>query len=390
MIPHSEEFKKALLSPIKQMHIKIEIYDAFDNLIGDITKKVTKNDIGSISIDISRPIRRSFSFSLDNSNGGFTWSEDNLVWLDKKVRVFVGLKLHDGSIEYLPQGVFILTEISDSHTRDSTVTSISGQDAMYNFVDKRGKFTTEMTIETGVNVATAIKLIAQSNGETKFLFDEVNDTVPYQLTYSMNQNKWDALNELANFAKAQIFFDINGYMRLKKVESLNQLQNESAVWSFKVGDRFYAGNVRKLDESQTYNDFIALGGGSETEVVSHRLTVTESNPIFADSPYSIEKLGFLTYIHNEGNLDPLLVTTEDCLYRNKFSLMNMLGYSEKVSCNIAPMFILDVNDIVEIEDDVNGVTGRYMIEKFDIPLQPQVITMECAKERKVVENWDFL
>lgn len=389
MIPHSEEFEHTLLSPNKQFYIKLELYDAYDNLIGDITKKVTKNDIGSISIDCSRPIRRSFSFSLDNSNGGFSWGSDELIFIDKIVKVYTGLKLPSGGIEYLPQGVFILTEISDSHTRDSVVTSISGQDKAYNFVDKRGKFIQEQTIEAGANIATAIKIIAGANGESKFLFDEITDVVPYELTYTGTDNRWNALQDLATLAKCDIYYDINGYLRLKKVSDLNSLQNEASVWTFVVGDKFYAGNVRKMDETNLYNDFIAIGQ-NDTEVVRHQLTVTEADPLWADSPYSIEKIGRISYFHNEGNFDPLLLTESDCLYRNKWELMNKLGYAERIACSVAPIYFLDVNDIVEIYDYVNKVNGRYMIEKFDIPLVPQVTTMEASKEIKVIENWDFL
>jgi hypothetical protein len=388
VIPYSDAFKAALKNPLKQLYIKIELYDNNMNFIESIEKQVSENDIGSISVDKSRPIRRNFSFSLINKDNKYTWKENGLIWINKRVKIYTGLKLKDGTIEYIPQGVFICTEPTSSSTLQGNFTSISGQDKAYLYNDKRGKFVYETTIAEGLSITTAIKTIAE--GETLFLFDNIMDTVPYELTYSTSDNRWKAMQDLAAFAKAEIFYNSNGYLVLRTVNDLNDLQNESAVWSFTKGDAFYAGNVRKMDESNTYNHFIAIGGGTETEVVRDEIIITESNPIWANSPYSIEKIGRCVYFHNDGNSDSLLTTVEECHWRNKYELMNRLGYSEQVSMNIAPLFILDASDIINVEDSENGVTGRYMINKFDIPLKPQLVTVECSKEVEIVTDWSAI
>jgi hypothetical protein len=388
MIPYSDNFRKALLSPSKTLYVKMEMYDNQMNFIESIEKQVSQNDIGSISVDKSRPIRRNFSFSLINKDGKYTWNENSLVWINKRVKIYSGLQLKDGSIEYIPQGVFILTEPQTQHNPSGNITSISGQDKAYLYNDKRGKFVYETTIAEGINIATGIKTIAE--GETLFLFDNVTETVPYELTYSTSDNRWKAMQELAEFAKCEIFYDVNGYLRLKKVEDLNDLQNEAAVWSFTKGDMFYAGNVRKMDESNLYNHYIAIGGGAENQTVRDEIIITESDPKWVNSPYSIEKIGRCVYFHNDGNADTLLSTVEECHWRNKYELMNRLGYSEQVSMNIAPLFVLDASDIINVEDSENGVTGRYMVNKFDIPLKPQLVTVECSKEVEIVTDWSAI
>lgn len=388
MIPYSDAFKSALLQPNKFLYIKMELYDSSMNYIDEISKQVTENDVGSISCDRTRPIRRSFNFSLFNGDGKFTWGEKNLIWIDKRVKVYTGLKLADGSIEYIPQGVFILTSPQDSHTPTGKIVTLSGQDKAYLYNDKRGKFVNEVTIAKGTSITTAIKTIL--NDETLFNFDNVTDVTPYELTYSATDNKWKALQDLAAFGKCEIFYDVNGFLRLRKVDDLNNYQNESTVWSFAKGDMFYAGNVRKMDETNTYNHFVAIGGGTATQIVRDEIIITESDSKWAGSPYTIEKIGKITYFHNGGNADPVLVTQNDCHFRNKYSLLQYLGYSEVVEMNIAPLFIIDVDDIIEINDEENGVSGRYRINKFDIPLKPQLVTVECAKQINVIQDWNAI
>lgn len=106
MISCSDMCLKAMKASIKQVFIKIEVYDSKMNFIKELTKDVTKEDVGAISVDSNRPIRRSFSFSLNNKNNEYDWSESSMFWIDKRIKLFIGLKLPNKTIEYIPQGSF--------------------------------------------------------------------------------------------------------------------------------------------------------------------------------------------------------------------------------------------------------------------------------------------
>lgn len=389
MIHASDNFIKALKYPVKQLYIKLELYDSQMNFIKEITRDVS-SDIGSLSIDRNRPIRRSFSLTLNNTKGDFTWGEDKLFWIDKRIKLFIGLK-YGNSIEYVPQGIFILNEPSDSHNFDGKQTTISCVDKMFLMTDKRGKMLYETTIEAGINVKDVIKILAQKVGETMFNFDsDISATVPYELTYQPQDNIYQAIKDLADFARADIYYDENGYLRLKKID-LNDLQNYPPVWKFSINDpsdRFYAGNIRKLDDGQMANHIMVLGGSSQTAITRYELKVTESDPLWQDSPYTIEKIGDILYFHNDGNPDPVITTDEEAKWRAKYELMKRLGYAESVSLTLAPHYLLDAGDVIELED--YNVSGRYLIDSINIPLKPDVMTVECRKERKIIDDWNFI
>lgn len=392
MIPCSQEFLDAMKSPVKQVYLKFEFYDSKMNYINEYTKQIVESDLGSISVDYSRPIRRNFTFSLLNKNNEFSFGERNLIWIDKRVKVFIGLKLRNGNIEYIPQGVFILTEPEDNHTMDGKTTVINGQDKMYLYTDKRGKFKYQTTIEVGANIATAIKTLAAKVGETQFNFDTVTETVPYTLTYEPNDSLYDAISELALLAKCEIYYDVFGFLRLKKID-LNDFDSQPITWTYRYNDpneKFYAGNIRKMDESNLANRIFVCGGSSQTATCSYELVVTESKPYWKDSPYTIEKIGDILYYHNNGNPDPLLKTKEECFWRAKFELKGRLGYSEQLSLSISPNFLHDVYDIIQIIDPENSVEGKFLIKNFSLPLRPEIMNVECVKHRKVIDNWDFI
>ncbi|MGG1663873.1 hypothetical protein [Brevibacillus sp. NRS-1366] len=391
-IPATIDLIKAMRSAIKQTFIKLEFYDSKMNYINEFSKAVTTDDIGSISVDINRPVRRTFSFSLDNRKSIFNWGEEKLIWIDKRVKVYLGLKLPNGTIEYVPQGVFIVSEPQDSHTLEGKRTFVSGQDKMWLMTDKRGKFLYDTKIEEGLNVGTALKIIASKAGETLFNFDEINEVVPYELTYSPSDNLYKALEELSSFAKGIIYYDVFGYLRFKKID-LNSFEHSPASWVYKFNgtdERFYAGNTRKFDESNLANHITVLGGSGQTAISSYEIIVDDNDPLWKDHPYSIQKIGRITYPHNNGSPDSLLTTKEECKWRAKYELMKRLGYAERLSLNAAPVFVHDAGEIIEIDDEENDVKGKYLLETFSLPIKPALMTSECVKYRKVIDNWDFI
>lgn len=389
MIPASNNFYQAMKNPVKEMHLKIEFYDSNMTYIEEYTKKITRGDIGSISVDKNRPIRRSFSFNLGNKNGEFTWGENNLIWIDKRVKVFVGLRTKTGEVEFLPQGVFIMSEPQDSHNMEGKSVSITGQDKAFLMTDKRGKLLNELTIETGTNIGVAIRILAEKVGETMFNFDHVDATVPYELTYQAGDNVYTAIEELATLGRCQVFYDVFGYFRLQNID-LNEFEKMPVVWTYQVGDNFYAGNTRKFDDSNIANHIRVLGGSSQTAEVIYDLEVTESNTLWANNPYSIEKIGRIIYFHNNGNPDSLITTEDEAKWRAKWELMNRLGYAERLDLNIAPNFLHDAGDVIEVIDEENDVSGKYLLESFQIPLSPQLVTCNCVKYRELVTDWNFM
>lgn len=390
MINASNEFIKAMLSPQKRLYIKLEIYDSKMQYLREITQQV-RSDLGSLAINGDSPIRRSFRLTLDNSLGEFIFGENNLIWLDKRIKMFVGLQKWSGEIEYVPMGLFLLTEPEDAHSLDGKPTTINAVDKAYLMTDKRGKFINETIIQKGVRITDAIRTIATGIGETMFNFDNVTDTLPYELTYSGTDNRWNAIQELATLAKCTIFYDVYGYLTLKKVD-LNKFENEPITWSYVYGDpreRLYAGNVRKLNDSNLYNDIVVLGGSSDIAVARYRLTIDEKNSLWKNHPYSIQKIGISTYFHNNGNPDPLISTSDEAKYRAKFEMMNRLGFVEDVQLALSPNYLHDADDIVFVKDLENGIEGsKYRVKSISLPLSPSIMTMEVSRYNQVISDWN--
>ncbi|MGE6227641.1 hypothetical protein [Paenibacillus chitinolyticus] len=389
MINASKSFVDAMTSPIVESYVKLELLDRNENHIRYIEQKVSSNNIGDISVDSSRDIRRMFTITLDNSSGEFTWSEGGLIWIDNKlVKLYIGLKTSSGVIEYVPQGVFVVTQPDAIHKPNTNTVTINGQDRWTLLTGNFGRFTHITTVGKGTKISEAIKIIATNAGITKMIIDDAAATLPYDLTFQIGSNRGQALKDLA--AKAftsddrafEIFFDVNGYLRFTPVKDP---KSEAPVWSYKIDNNtLYAGSVRKLDDAELFNHIIVTGGSSNTAEFRTEIIVTEANPKWSNSPYSIEKIGDRMFPYNDGNPDSNIDTQSQCDARANFELKKRLQYTDKTSMDLAPNYLHEANDIIEIIDPSNGVSGNYQLKSFTIPIRPKVISAEAWKIREVM------
>lgn len=386
MINASKMFKETLTSSISEIYVKLELLDKDENIVDVFTHHVCSNSIGDISVSGERNIRRMFTITLDNADRKFTWNENGLIWIDnKRVKLYVGLKTPSG-IEYVPQGVFIVTQPQATHNPHENTVSISGQDKWYLLTGNFGRFTHETTINKGINITEAIKIIAENAGIKNMILESTDITVPYDMTYRIGQNRGKAIKDLANKAFEDgeffydVYFDVNGYLRFEKYKDPLL---EAPVWTYKSEDKtLYAGSVRKLDDTELFNHILVLGGSSQTAEYRTELVIDENDPEWSGHPYSIQNIGDRFWAWNNGNPDPIIDTQSQCDARARFELNKRLAYSEKISLQLAPNYLHEVNDVIEIVDENNGCLGNYQLKQFSIPIRPKLVTAEAIKIRK--------
>lgn len=386
LINASLDFKEALTSPVSEVFVKVELMDKNEQVIDVFTKHVSTGSLGDISIDGKRDIRRMFTLSLDNEDGEFTWSENGKIWIDnKKIKLYIGLKTPVG-IEYIPQGVFIISEPEATHKPAENTVTISGQDKWYLLSGNFGRFTHETTVPKNTSIGEAIRIIATGAGITNMVLDPTDIVVPYDMTYQIGQNRGEAIKQLAEKAYTDgsffydTYFDVNGYLRFEKYKDPLL---ESPCWIYKVEERtLYAGSVRKLKDGELFNHILVLGGSGQTASFRKEIVIDENIPEWAGHPYSIQKIGDRFFPYNNGNPDSNIDTQSQCDARALFELKKRLSYTESISIDLAPNYLHEANDVIEIIDDKNGCSGHYQLRQFSIPIRPKIITAEAIKVRK--------
>ncbi len=181
----SKEFLQSMVSHFqKSLYLKIELLeykkDVDDFVTIDtqyIQKKLLPDGIsninGNISINTEQDVRTILDLEITNHTGvnnwgaNFTSLENFKWWLDKRLKLFLGLKI-DGTdeIEYIQMGYFIITYFETLHTlSEFPVTRIQCSSKESLFATRRGKFVTDLTIEKGSVMIDSIKSILLVMGE---------------------------------------------------------------------------------------------------------------------------------------------------------------------------------------------------------------------------------
>ncbi|WAH38241.1 hypothetical protein [Alicyclobacillus dauci] len=269
------------------------------------------------------------------------------------------------NIEYVPQGVFMLSAPTTSSKADGTrEVTFQGDDKWHQFDGQPlGTFANPVTITKGTNIGTAITTLAQQFGETKFAFDACDVTVPYDMTYQPGEAVGKAMKDLAAIPVYSLFYDVDGYLRFRPINQ--NLTTSPSVWTYDKSEyTLYAGADKTFDESQLYNRVLVLGGSSQTATVSAIASNDDPN-----SPISTVNIGVRLFVYNNGSPDPLITTQDLAQARADYELQQRARIVETQNFTALPNFLQDAEDIVTLVDDWTSTNGKYQITKLNIPFK---------------------
>jgi hypothetical protein len=168
MINVSNDFKLAMKQPVKELQAYISA--------GDV-KLTDADDLISFKISCDTGICKSAMRKLEATYLG----ETNL--LGQWVRVAFGVKLSDGTFEYLDYGSFLISEIT--YSKDKGTTDITGYDKMINSM----KSYTKLDIEYPVALLDYTRALCEACG-----LELGNETLNTLNDWSITQELWENID----------------------------------------------------------------------------------------------------------------------------------------------------------------------------------------------------
>ena len=166
MIAVSNDFKKAMTQPIKELDAYIELVN---------TNKITSaDDLISFKVSCDSGMCKTAMRKLEGKYLG----EHNL--LGQWVHVGYGVKLPTGAFEYLDYGSFLITEITT--VKDTGVTTIVGYDKMINSMKEYSKLEVEYPIDLYTYTQKLCNACNLELGNSSFITHN---------NWSINQELWE-------------------------------------------------------------------------------------------------------------------------------------------------------------------------------------------------------
>lgn len=356
MYPTSTAYKAAIL----KNHIvvaKAEVWSE-DRKLLDLTF-----DTGKVSVSTTNTIRRSCEIHLTTTrsttnlvpNTGF----DYLAPFGNQLRLYRGIQYDNGTTEYIPLGVFIMTEVKVTDANDGVSMSIRGEDK--SIIISRNKWTSAYQMLTGTLEDSLKALLQNRYPDIETDFPITNITVNQIILGSdSNVDPWKDVVNIAQLTGYDLYFDVRGVCTMRQFPTLDAA---SVVATYKEGSGTTITSVdRNISTKETYNGVIYTIEGSQV-TTPIRVEVWDEDTTSPTYRYGV--FGSVpTFVSAN-----ILSTQTDAIKAAALLLNTYIGAQEQITFNSSVDPSLDVNDVVYVKSVGSKVDRTVIIDSMEIPLE---------------------
>lgn len=368
----------------RRYKIKLQLLGFRDDVIGEIVKDLSMTAQGQININYQHLTRKSCSLTLINVEKKYIPSQDNLIWVERKFKLWIGVT-NGTDIYWFSQGIFVTQDA----TADNGTVNVEAIDkgGVLDGTLKTGCLDTQYIIEAGAPIAKLIKDtlmidMIESNQINKMqilsrpldsmppIIDRDFNNILTQAKISLDANSYigDLFVTLAENYGADVYYNNNGQMIFSRSIDASRIDEYSfigAQWHFKdLTSEFSAPNYTyKFDG---INCVTVYTNSSTLKNVSY--TAYNNSPL---SPLRVSAVGVRRLDAKE--IDYIDVKEEEMQRRCKdyadYLLLkeSLLGMNISFNSPIIPH--LDVNKPILISDKLKNLDAeRYIVQSISIPL----------------------
>lgn len=307
-----KEYRVAVQSATLYPVIKVELLDQFENAYSEISEEITDNS-GSIQSTLQQGVRNTVSFSIFDPAGKFIPDANNkLFWIRKKFKLYVGLATEQkaiqlngqttgisGDIFWFSKGVYIITDINAQ--KDNS----GNQTISFTGVDKYGAFTNDtgygemigtFSFDIGMSISYVIKNVLKQDIGNGQMLDPLEPIIDpdlqeykLQLAFSKGPGSYigDLLSDLATTLHADIYYDMDGHLNVKKSLNFDEYKNVQNQWNFTERSAEYISAQVNYQLKNIANYIYVVGDNPLGGQIP--IAIAENND--ARSPLSVAKIG---------------------------------------------------------------------------------------------------
>ena len=363
MWPTSDAFNTALLSNSRQWATKIEIL--YQNDVVQVSDVI---DSGYVALD-TVAVRRELHVTFVDADGVLTpaTQRDLLSPKGTEMRVSRGLYLPDGTIEYIPLGVFgIVSPQVRSHT-EGTVVEVKGFDRVDAVRSRR--FTDPWTVTSGTLVSAAISSIVTSRLSVPVRITPTTYTTT-EVVFDRLSDPWDAVTQLAAAANMIAYFDPLGSL----VIGPDYQEDTGVVYTIGSEVATLMNVSRTMDSTDTYSGVIVVAEHPDQDpIISELWDVDPTSPTYSNGPFGRRPYGYSSD----------LITTQAQADARALALFGqVVQIPQEVEIYTVGTLGHDVNDVFTVIDPRSKTSGQYSVLSGTIPLratQEDLVRWRCSE-----------
>lgn len=399
-----KKYRVAVQSATLYPVIKVELLDQFENAYAEISEEITDNS-GSIQSTLQQGVRNTVSFSIFDPAGKFIPdANNNLFWVRKKFKLYVGLATEQkaiqlngqttgisGDIFWFSKGVYIITDISAQ--KDSS----GNQTISFTGVDKYGAFTNDtgygemigtFSFDIGMSISYVIRNVLKQDIGNGQMLDPLEPIIDpdlqeykLQLAFSKGPGSYigDLLNDLATTLHADIYYDMDGHLNVKKSLNFDEYKNVQNQWDFTEGSAEYISAQVNYQLKNIANYIYVVGDnplGGQIPVA-----IAENND--ARSPLSIAKIGRKSRYIEKSTIYSQQEAEDYAQYILKTACL--LGNQISFTCTLIPSLELD-NTFSLTDSYYQYNRQEFIITAITYPIGVGTMSISGSSIKELPEN----
>lgn len=336
------DYIAVLKSGVIRPRIKIEWLRPDETVESILTSDILG---GNLTINRSNGVRRAIDFTVKNSPELLP----NIygIWINKKIKLSLGVICSDGEDFFIPQGVFVIAN-------PTYISSPSGSEVTFTAIDKYSSLLGESgsgilkdiyQINNGTLVNDGIKalLLAFNDNISPNLYPN-SITFPYTIRKGQEETIGSMLQDICMFTSYNGYYDTNGVFTTRPdVDDINK----GVSWEFgSDGDSFtYLGSSVEYRFNDIRNMVICIGANINGTIVKG---IAKDEDL--TSPTNVFVMGEIPFVMQSDYLQ----TDQQALDLAKFMLKRKKVVNQFVNITSIPVYHLDVDEIVTVTDSNLG------------------------------------
>ncbi len=327
---------------------------------------------GSVTVDARRAVRRTVSLRFVDYDGTLvpTVASSPLSPFDGTMRVYRGIQYGTGVREYVPLGVFYMTDVTVAVDESGVVIDVEGEDLARLALDRRWSNIRRPNLSQ--NLRDLLIALVGTEGFYKGVPTQIATTSMVMpsthrvaLGASTNQMPWEDILLVAQAAGFEAWFDVDGRFIAEPHPPLDLSSSESATYVAGEGSTLL-GVERRLTLEGVLNRVSIKGEGSgiprdPVTGVLPQGVAEDTNP---SSPTNTTLIGPRTVEIST----PIISTAARANAVASLLLPQYIG--QPISFAAVPDPRLDARDIVRVTDERIGVDTTVVVDTIDMPLGP--------------------
>lgn len=381
--------------------IKVEWLNPDESVNFEFTNALYNIDV-DLSVNYTSGSRRSCTLTLNNDRNAFPIDFDN-IWIGQKFKLWMGIYLDEKTPYYFPQGVFYITNPSDTYNPDARTVTINGTDK-WAYLDGTlfgvlsGTYQTNIDNDLYSATRELLKLsrfkddfsgtnnkeemvdptppllspvfkdktselvtIDKETGEkvttTKYVWE-----CPYTAVVERGGTLADVLLEYATILCANIYYDVNGRLVLEPmIDTAEDITdtNKEILWHYTVDEKTFLGLTQKHEFEKIRNDFIVLGNIVNGYQFKGRV---QNRNLLSDT--CVQKIGLRT---REPYEDNQYYSDEQCVELAKYYAKTDTILQKSGDIASVTLYHLDVNKLVTVSTPNNNMSKElFLITGFSL------------------------